>query len=65
MYGAYCRLAVPVWASRQTVVRVASRKMLKKSVRYARKHREARHAFLRAMLQYHHESQQLCREFHL
>jgi hypothetical protein len=64
MFGTYCRLHVHVWASDREVIRAAQRK-LKRSVRYARKHREARHAFYRTMLDYHHQGQKLVAEHRL
>lgn len=52
LYGTYCRLNLPVWATNREVVRAARRK-LKRSVRRAHKHREARHAILRELLEHH------------
>ena len=64
MYGTYCRLHVHVYASNIEVIRRASRK-LKKSARHDRQAREARHAFYRQMLDYHHKARELVREWRL
>lgn len=55
MYGTYCRLRVHVAATDREVIRAALRK-LKPSARKGRAKREARHAFLREMLAYHHNA---------
>lgn len=52
MYGTYCRLHLPVWATDREVIRAAHRK-LKRSVRRAHKHREVRHSILRELLEHH------------
>jgi hypothetical protein len=53
-----------VWASDRAVVKAASLK-LKKFARTGRAHREARHAFYRQMLNYHHGDQRLVADFRL
>ena len=52
MYAQYCRLHVHVYASNREVIRKAQR-MLKRSCRYSREFRTARHAWLRSLLGYH------------
>jgi hypothetical protein len=64
MFGTYNRLRVHVYASDRAVIKAASLK-LKKQFRHTRKDRVARHKFYRQMLDYHHEHQDLCREFRL
>jgi hypothetical protein len=64
MFATYQRLGVHIYASDREVIRAASRK-LKRSVRFARKHRKARHAFYRQMLRYHLKARKLARAFAL
>jgi hypothetical protein len=64
MFGTYCRLDVHVFATNREVIRAASLK-LKKSVRYRHAHRDARHAFYRAMLDYHKTERALLVEYRL
>lgn len=64
MYGTYERLHVWVWASDEELIRAAWKKMTKKGRRDP-KLREARKAFYREMLQYHHQAQELCKQFAL
>ena len=63
MYGTYCRLNVPVWATAREVIRAARKKLAKTAFR--REQREARHQFYRSMLTYHNDARELCREFRL
>jgi hypothetical protein len=58
MYGTYQRLNLHVGENNRAVIKAASRK-LKRSIRFARKHRAARHAFYRQMLNYHHDARDL------
>ena len=64
MFGTYQRLNVHVYASDYEVIRRALRK-LKRKGRYDRKHREARHAFLRQMLAYHAKARKLVHAYRL
>jgi hypothetical protein len=64
MYGTYCRLNIHVYASGREVIRAASHK-LKKTVRFAREHREVRHAFYKQMLNYHRRDRALVQQFRL
>lgn len=59
MFGRYCRLGIHVWASDRAVIK-AARDRLERVAWYSRMHREARHAYYRAMLNIHHEQQNLC-----
>lgn len=63
MYGTYCRLNLPVWASDREVIRAASKK-LKRRFRHDRKRRDVRHEFYRNMLQYHADARELYRAVH-
>lgn len=60
MYGTYCRLNLPVWASNREVIHAASKKLKKRS-RHDRKRRDVRHKFYRNMLQYHANARELYR----
>jgi hypothetical protein len=57
MYGTYCRLRVPVWASDMDVIRAARGKIAKHH-RRGRATRGARHQFYRTMLDYHARASQ-------
>lgn len=61
MLGTYHRLRVRVSASDRTVIR-AARLKLTPTARRSNAHREARKAFLRQMLDYHHGAQRIVRE---
>lgn len=52
MYGTYCRLNVPVFATKMAVIR-AARKKVHAKMRRNPKYREARHDFYRKMIEYH------------
>lgn len=58
MYGTYCRLHVPVWATTREVIRAAQTKLMPRA-RYSRQDRTARHAFYRTMLDYHAKARRL------
>lgn len=60
----YLRLRLPVWASEREVIRAARRK-LKPTCRRSRHYREARHAYLRDILNCHREAGALARAFRL
>jgi len=64
MYGTYCRLGVHVYATAREVI-IAARRKLKRSARTGRKHRDARHAFYRAMLKEHRDARALVQAFRL
>ena len=64
MLGTYHRLNVHVWSSDLTVIRAARRKLVK-GVRRDRTKRTQRHAYYRAMLDYHRKAQRLCIEFRM
>lgn len=63
MYGTYCRLRVHTFASTREVIRAARTKLAPKGK--TRAQREARHAFLRQMLEHHCEAQRTVRAFRL
>ena len=64
MYGTYTRLNLSVHASDLAVIRAARRKVARKH-RTARAMREARHAFYRTMLQYHHDARAIVNDWRL
>ena len=64
MFGIYCRLGVPVWATNCEVIRAALQ-LLSAHARRGRALRAERHAFLRQMLKFHHCEQDLVREYQL
>ena len=64
MFGTYQRLRVHVGASNMEVIR-AARKKLAKRCWHDPSYREGRKLFYRNMLDYHHEAQELVREWRL
>lgn len=61
MFGTYCRLGLPVWASDLDVIRATRRKMKKSALRDATK-RDARKSVYRAILAHHRDARDLYRE---
>lgn len=57
MFGTYLRLRVSVWASDRVVI-AAARSNLRRGA-LARKHRQFRHDYYRAMLDFHRKAQDL------
>lgn len=56
-YGTYCRLGVRTFASAREVIRAAHGRLT--ALGRSRAQREARHAFLREILGYHADAQQM------
>lgn len=67
-YGTYQRMRCHVSDSDITVIRKAQGRIAKHHRATGKRHteaREGRKAFYRAMLEYHHNAQQLCREWRM
>lgn len=60
MFATYLRLHQPVTASNAAVIRAAIKK-IDPAARHDRSRRNARHAFLRDMLDHHHDARDLAR----
>lgn len=63
MYAQYQRLGLHVYASNREVVKAAHKMLSPKGKSFSQ--RQARHNWLRQILQYHKEEKQLCKDFHL
>ena len=64
MFAFYERLNMHVYASNREVIKAASRK-LKRSARYSREYREARHVFYTGILKHHAAARSLVQEWRL